>query len=127
MPDDAPRLPGRKQGFLSLEDGTPLARVGVCDSIRTRWRGLLGRDHLPYGDCVLLRPCRSVHTVGMRFPIDVAFVDRDGVVLAVRENVPRGWVTVRGGGLRTRAVIEAAAGAFAKWGLAPGAKVVVEL
>src|SRR2546426_11138364 len=100
-------LPGRRIGFLSLADGTPVARVGVCDSIRTRWRGLLGRDHLPYGDCVLLRPCRSVHTVGMRFPIDVAFVDRDGVVLAVRENVPRGWVTVRGGGWRKRGGIAA--------------------
>ena|SRR2546425_6531119 len=118
-------LPGRRIGFLSLADGTPVARVGVCDTVRTRWRGLLGRDHLPFGDCVLLRRCRSVHTIGMRFPIDVGFLDGRGEVLAVREAVPPGRLHVAGPHWRTRNVIEAAAGAFSKWGLSPGQVVLV--
>ena len=47
-------------------------------------RGLLGRDGID--GAMLLRPARSVHSVGMRFPIDVAFCDQDLVV--VRTHLP---------------------------------------
>ena len=40
----------------------------------TRRRGLLGRDDLPAGSALVLAPCNAVHTVRMRFPIDVVFV-----------------------------------------------------
>ena len=98
-----------------LRDGEVLASVEVADSRRARSRGLLGRDGVD--GVLLLRPCRSVHTVGMRFPIDVAFCDDHLRVLRV-VTMPRHrlsrlvW--------RSRAVIEAEAGAFARWGLQPG-------
>ena len=38
---------------------------------------------LPMGHALLLSPCSSVHTFGMRFPIDVAFADEQGKVLLV--------------------------------------------
>ena len=65
--------------------------------------------------CFLIDPCRWVHTIGMRFPLDVAFLDEDNnVVKTVRMARHRvGW-PVRGG----RWVIEAEAGAFARWNLA---------
>jgi len=71
---------------------------------------------------LVLEPCRQVHTIGMRFPIDVAFCDRAGVVLRV--------VTMRPGRLsrsvwRSRFVLEGPAGAFPGWGLRPG--VVVDV
>jgi len=98
-----------------LRDGEVLASVEVAESRRARSRGLLGRDGVD--GALLLRPCRSVHTVGMRFAIDVAFCDDDLRVLRV-VTMPRHrlsrlvW--------RSRAVIEAEAGAFARWGLQPG-------
>ena len=53
----------------------------------------------------------------MRFPIDVAFLDADGCVLAVRTMRPwRATVPVR----RARSVVEAEAGAFERWGLSVG-------
>lgn len=57
--------------------------VRLATSIRARLRGLLGAQR-PKGQ-LLLVPCHDVHTVGMRYPIDVAFVDANGtVVKAVR-------------------------------------------
>ena len=65
-----------------------------------RLRGLLGTG--PDASPVALVGCRQVHTVGMRYRIDVAFVGANGVVLDVRNSVSpgrllgdeRAWVTL---------------------------------
>ncbi|MGI8662186.1 MAG: DUF192 domain-containing protein [Acidimicrobiales bacterium] len=98
-----------------VRDGDVLATLEVADSARGRSKGLLGRDGIE--GALLLRPARSVHTIGMRFPIDVAFLDGALAVLAT--------VTMRPGRigmprLGARAVIEAEAGAFARWSLRVG-------
>ena len=92
-----------------------LASLEVADSFRARLVGLLGRRELD--GALLLRPARAVHTLGMRFPVDVAFCDADLVVLRT--------VTMRRHRLgrpvlRARVVIEAPAGAFERWSLRPG-------
>jgi hypothetical protein len=43
--------------------------VAVADRWWPRFRGLLGRDRLPEGEGLLLTPCRSIHMLGMRFPL----------------------------------------------------------
>ena len=102
-----------------IREGEVLSALDVADSLAARLRGLRGRDGVE--GALLLRPCRSVHTLGMRFPIDVAFCRRAGdetfVVLRVVEM--RRW---RVGLPRVRAtcVIEAERGAFARWRLQPG-------
>ncbi len=58
-------------------------RIGIADRWWLRLRGLLGRPGLPHGEGLLLDPCRAVHMLGMRFPIDVAFLDPGGAVVAV--------------------------------------------
>jgi hypothetical protein len=63
--------------------------VEVPTTRRERARGLRRRAGLVPGTGLLLERCRSVHTFGMRFPIAVAFLDRDLVVLEVRR-VPAG-------------------------------------
>jgi uncharacterized membrane protein (UPF0127 family) len=50
---------------------------------RQRRRGLLGRSGLASGTAIILAPCWAIHTCFMRFPIDVVFASRDGVVLKV--------------------------------------------
>ena len=57
-----------------VRDGTVLASAEVATTRRARRRGLLGRDGVD--GAFVLRPCRQVHTFGMRFPIDVAWCDR---------------------------------------------------
>ena len=96
-------------------DDRVLATVEIATGWRERTLGLLGHDE--FDRALLLRPAISVHTLGMRFPIDVAHLDRDLVVLKTatmsrhRVGLPV-W--------RARAVLEAEAGSFARWGLKPG-------
>lgn len=105
--------------WLLCEDRV-LASVEVADSRSARRRGLLGRDGV---DGALLLPgVRSVHTIGMRFPIDVAHLGDDGEVLRIRTMRPwRLGMPVRG----ARAVLEADAGAFGHWGLTEGCRTEV--
>ncbi|QWV95112.1 DUF192 domain-containing protein [Geomonas oryzisoli] len=57
--------------------------VSVAESFLARLKGLLGRDRLPPGQALWIKPCNSVHTFGMKFPIDVAFLDREQRVVAL--------------------------------------------
>jgi len=93
-----------------------LCSVEVAAAPAERVRGLLGRDGVE--GALLLPHCRSVHTLGMRFAIDVAFLNRQGKVVAVVAPMRR-W---RLGRTRLRAsqVLEAEAGAFDRWRLAVG-------
>ena len=101
--------------WLVTDDARVLASADIADDRASRRRGLRGRDGLE--GALVLRPCRWVHTMGMRFPIDVAFLDDQGVVVKTmhmarhRIGVPV-W--------RAGVVIEAEQGAFARWGLRVG-------
>lgn len=103
-----------------LRDDKVLASLDVADTARRRSRGLLGRDGID--GALLLRPARAVHTVRMRFPIDVAFCDSDMVVVRTVRMAPN---RLGRPCLKARCVIEAEAGAFEKWGVAPGVQLEV--
>lgn len=101
-----------------VRNGEVLAAVEVAETARARRRGLMHRDRLD--GALVLRPCRNVHTVGMRFPIDVAFCDGDGTVLRTTTLAPwRISPVVR----RSAFAIEAEAGAFDRWRLVRGDRV----
>lgn len=112
------RVTNQTRGTVVLE------RVEVAGTIFTRMKGLLGRAGLSPGEGLLLRPANSVHTVGMKFAIDVAFVDRRGVVRRIIEAMPPGRLSplVRGSSF----VIEAPAGELRKSETAAGDRLVLE-
>ena len=92
-----------------------LASLEVAETPSARARGLLGREGVD--GAILLRPARAVHTVGMRFAIDVAHLDDSLRVLRVtRMARHRFGRPVRG----ARAVLEADAGCFERWDLSVG-------
>ncbi|MFB7632106.1 DUF192 domain-containing protein [Streptomyces sp. NPDC056149] len=106
------------RGVLAVADVE--VPVEVAASYRARTRGLLGRDGIV--GALLLTPASGVHTFGMRFAIDVAYLDRELVVVDV--------CTLRPGRLgrprwRARHVVEAEAGALARWGVRRGVRVRV--
>jgi uncharacterized membrane protein (UPF0127 family) len=79
----------------------------LAASRATRRKGLLGRDSLDISSALVIFPCWAVHTIGMRFPIDVIFVDRRGrIVRMVNDLGP--WRTAITP--RAHAVIELPAG-----------------
>ena len=104
-----------------LRDGEVLAALEVAETRAERRRGLLGRDG--FEGALLLRPARAVHTLGMRFPVDVAYCDEG---LRVLETVCMRPHRLGHPRLRARGVIEAAAGAFERWGLRPGDQLEVK-
>ena len=69
--------------FLGIE-------VAVATTRLSRLLGfaLLSRDRAGAG--LLIPRCRSVHTFGMRFPLDLIFLDGEGCVIEIRRNVPPG-------------------------------------
>jgi len=104
-----------------LREDEVLATLEVAEDRRSRRKGLLGRDGVE--GALLLTKARSVHTLGMRFPIDVAFCDADLRVLRVT-TMPRHRIGRPC--LKARCVIEAEAGAFAHWELRPGDRLEVK-
>ena len=98
-----------------VRDGEVLATLETAESVGARLRGLLGRDGIE--GALLLQPAKSVHTVGMRFPIDVAYVDRDLNVLRTRSMRPWRFGRIV---FKAHGVLEAEAGTFARWDLKPG-------
>lgn len=98
-----------------LRDGAVLATTEVAESLSARVRGLLGRSGLE--GALLLTHTRSVHTMGMRFAIDVAFLDKELTVLDVVYLAPWRMALPR---RHSRSVLEAQAGAFERWGLCAG-------
>jgi len=94
---------------------------------RTPWSrlvGLLNRNHLPEGEGLLIVPCSSVHTFFMRFPIDVAFLDRKGRVLKVFMSVPPFRLLLGGPGARM--ALELPSGTLARTSTVPGDQLLFE-
>jgi len=65
-------------------------RIGLADSWLARLRGMLARPAPGPGEGLLLTPCSSVHMYGMRFPLDVAFLDGRGAVVAMYPSLAPG-------------------------------------
>ncbi len=62
--------------------------IPAAKDFRTRLRGLSRRDRADAGPGLLIPRCSSVHTFGMRFPLDVYFLDTEGLVISARLRVP---------------------------------------
>jgi uncharacterized membrane protein (UPF0127 family) len=104
-----------------VRDGEVLAAAEVARTRGERTRGLLGRDG--FTGAFLFRKCRQVHTVGMRFAIDVAFCKADGQVIRISTLKPWRLSPIV---WRSTLVIEAEAGAFERWSLRVGDQVEVK-
>jgi uncharacterized protein len=75
----------------------------VATTLRARLLGLALLDRARAGPGLVLPRCRSVHTFGMRFALDVAFLAEDGSVIAARKGVPPRRIVHEAG---ARAVLE---------------------
>jgi uncharacterized membrane protein (UPF0127 family) len=76
---------------IFLPDGRPLAeRAWATTSTFERAQGWLKRESVSDGEGLLIVPCNSIHSLGMRFAIDVAFLDRRGRVRKLAPQVRPG-------------------------------------
>ena len=104
-------------------DAVVVTQAERADYFWRRAIGLLGRHSLPPGVGLWLLPCGSVHTLGMRFALDLIFLDRENRVVRLLRNVLPWRFFVTGGG-RAASVIELAAGWLAPDALAVGDQLV---
>src|SRR5580704_11783074 len=80
----------RKLRVRNQSRGTMLAdRAGIADTSKTRKTGLLKHQRLESGEGLWITPCEGVHTVGMKFSIDVLFLNKKRKVVKVRAAMPR--------------------------------------
>ncbi len=61
--------------------------VDVADNPAKRMKGLLGKDHLPANNALLITPCNSIHMFFMRFAIDAIFINTDDKVVGLCPNL----------------------------------------
>ncbi len=94
--------------------------IELADNAFKRLRGLLGRRGLDAQQGLLISPCHRVHTLGMRFVLDVAFIDQQGTVVRC---VPALKPNRQAGARGARHTLELAAGGLARSGLCPGDRV----
>jgi uncharacterized protein len=99
------------------------ANVRVADRLWMRVRGLIGRAISP-GEGLLIVPCNGVHTFGMRYSLDVAFLDKAGRVVAVNPVMqPNRMSKIHRG---AHAVLEVPAGTLAQTGTVAGDKLLLQ-
>ena len=94
-----------------------IPRVSRTTRSRERLLGLLGRDSLASGEGLLIDPCGSVHTLFMRFSLDLVYLSREFIVLKLVRNV-RPWRF--SGRLGARYTLELQAGEIARLKLSKG-------
>ena len=79
---------------INTRTGKELAtNVRVADTLFTRMKGLLGKRELPKGEALWIKPCFSVHTFFMKFPIDVLFLNKQNQVIAAVSNLKPNRIT----------------------------------
>jgi hypothetical protein len=71
------------QAFNQTRQRYLATNLAVAQTHWSRLRGLLGTEESDFrnGGGLWIRPCHGVHTLAMRFPIDVVYLDRDGIVV----------------------------------------------
>ncbi|QYK13558.1 DUF192 domain-containing protein [Shewanella rhizosphaerae] len=76
-----------KKTTLKTPNGQAITEVFVADTPWLRLRGLLGRRPLSHEQGMLIAPCSSVHTLGMRYALDIVYLNKNNKVLKITRNL----------------------------------------
>ncbi len=68
-------------------ESNPLFRCNHAKTMMQRLKGLLGADELSLDEGLLIEPCNSVHTFGMKHGLDIIYLDKTGTVLKCINNM----------------------------------------
>lgn len=102
---------------ITLERLRGRIQIFIADTFAARARGLLVSAPLLPDQALLILPCCSIHTFGMRYAIDVLFLDRRARVVALHERMSPWRIA---GALGARAALELPAGCASTLGIEPG-------
>lgn len=75
-------------------DGITIAKnVSIADSFFKRLKGLLLRNGMEKCEGLLLKPCKQVHSIGMKFCFDIVFLDKENKIIYLIEHMKPGKVS----------------------------------
>lgn len=80
------------QAEIESRGGVIATNVRKAKGFFGRLRGLMYRNTLPEGEALLIEPCDAIHTFGMRFAIDVLFLDAEGVIVKALRSLKPGKI-----------------------------------
>jgi uncharacterized membrane protein (UPF0127 family) len=108
-------------GTLFTAQGMHELRLRIADNFLTRFRGLMLSQPLWPDEGMLITRCSGVHSAFMRYPIDVVYLDRCGVVTRCVQDL-KPWRASQSGfsGRPTAYTLELAAGSVSAFGIVPG-------
>jgi len=78
--------------YIVAKDGVKkllLEKIEVADTYSRRMKGLLNRDGLSTSNGMIITPCKCVHTFGMKFNIDIVFMDKKLQVVGLKRSVKK--------------------------------------
>jgi uncharacterized membrane protein (UPF0127 family) len=120
-------LLGNGAGRYRIENGrngqVVAERLTTAFDSASRRKGLLKQDSMPEGSALIIAPSNAVHTFFMRFPIDVVFFSKSGVVRKVCPAVPA-WRMAAS--LRAFALLEMPVGSIDRANLREGDQLVLK-
>ena len=122
-----PGLVPRGQAFNQTRQLHLATSLAVAQTHWSRFRGLLGasQDDFRNGCGLWIRPCRGVHTLAMRFPIDVVYLDPVGTVVHLEPGLrPWRFAPVR---LQAASVLELPQNTVTSTGTALGDRIEINI
>lgn len=108
-----------KVGKIYRESELLIEHVWRADTVLTRARGLLGRLPLEMNQGLVIAPCSSIHTIGMRYALDIVFVDAVGSVIKLYSHLGKWRTAIAMGATWT---LELKAGEISRLNIAIGDK-----
>ena len=105
----------------NMSQNTIIASKGsLADTFFSRLKGLLCTKKLDQGKGLIIRPCNSIHTVGMKYAIDVVFLDSQDKIIKIINYMPAGMFSLCIG---SSYVVELPAGTIEATGTVVGDKI----
>ncbi len=105
------RITNRRSGEMLT------THAGIANTSELRRRGLLKHTSLDPGDGLWIAPCEAVHCFGMKFAIDVIYLNKQKKILKMRPNMGKNRISFC---LRAHSVLELPAGTIDKTGTSVG-------
>ncbi len=118
LPQETAAAVEKRLRVTNRRSGSQLASfAGIANTSELRRRGLLKHSSLEEGDGLWIAPCEAVHSFGMKFAIDVLYLNKQKKILKIRPNMVKSRISLC---LRAHSVLELPAGMAAKTGTQVG-------